>query len=172
MHWTRGPSNVPRRTRLTPRNLRDRSLRRPKPPGSRSPDTYKSIILEPKFERPAFKGLLLQRSGLHETFAPKGNASQSPSRVDLSICCRGTRRRAARTSRSNQSRHTRGFNPVDALIGVPVRTCLRYQPRRISPPTAPTDRIVPPEGFPIPRPLRPKAPRPGRRTSRPPEGCP
>jgi len=48
--------------------------------------------------------------------------------MDLSVCRRGTRRRAARTSRSNQSRHTRGFNPVDALIGLPVRTCLQIDP--------------------------------------------
>jgi len=39
VHWTRSPSNVSQRTRLTPRNLRNRSFRRPRPPGSRSPTT-------------------------------------------------------------------------------------------------------------------------------------
>jgi len=63
-------------------------------------------------------------------------------------------------------------NPLDALISMPAWTCLRDKPRRINSKAALTDRTVPPKGFPIPGASRPKAPRPGCRTSNPPEGWP
>ena len=63
-------------------------------------------------------------------------------------------------------------NPLDALISMPAWTCLRDKPRRINSKAALTDRTVPPKGFPIPGASRPKAPRPGCRTSTPPEGWP
>ena len=78
VHWTRGPSNVPRRTRLTPRNLRDRNL---PVHGDQPPPNSKSKEPNPKirFPRPASKGLLLPRPGVHGTSPRKETRRNRPS---------------------------------------------------------------------------------------------
>ena len=202
MHWTRGPSNVPRRTRLTPRNLRDRSLRRPKPPGSRSPTTSEFNIQRAKSEDQS------PRTSIQRPAAPAaGNAGPwrlifglvskdqhskaccSSGRVSVEPLPKGKRTVTAlprgpfhpmprnpkvrRTDFPVQPIQTHPrVNPLDALISMPAWTCLRDKPRRINSKAALTDRTVPPKGFPIPGASRPKAPRPGCRTSNPPEGWP
>ena len=83
VHWTRGPSNVPRRIRLTPRNHGNRSslILGVQPPVGHitstlcpkqlCPKTSPSIYAAPKcgaqtcVQIPVAKGLLLQRFGGH-----------------------------------------------------------------------------------------------------------
>ena len=175
MHWTRGPSNVPRRTLLTPRNRRDRSLWRPKPPGSRSPVTLKPVVrrLYPKdlcpktaIRRSAFNGLLLQRLGNFGTsprrtwFRDRFAAWAFPRiATDPKAHCNGILAQPPQT----QPR----VEPAWRLGWLASPDHPQDEPRRVNPAAAPTDRTVPPEGFPVPGSVRPKAPHSGCRSSQP-----
>jgi len=147
VHWTRGPSNVSQRIRLTPRNRRAEAHRFVEPITfvSRCPKTSFRAFAK----KPVAKGLLLQQLG-GQKCSPKELQSLIASLLGPSGQSLSTQKRSA-TCFSAQPilTHPRA-SPLNALIGMPVQLVARRTPEGTSR-TVVTDRICPPGGIPIQR---------------------